>query len=604
MRSDIASLKSALNDQAKAVCSYLYPGGKIEGQEYVFDPGQGKIKVVVAGSKAGVWAHFGSDDAGDLIDLWRKAKGCSLVDALDGVRDYLGVQRPKFHRDRETKVYQRPARPQGMRHVEGAVQAYLCGDRRLSEAAVEAYKIGAQGRNIIFPFLRDGELVLAKAREAIDGAKPKPTAAGCEKILFGWQAIDPDAREAYIVEGEIDAMSMFDFGYPALSVPFGGGGGNKQDWIANEFDRLDRFETIYLCLDNDPEGQAAVQEIAQRLGRHRCRVVQLPRKDANQCLIDDVSLEEIAAAVAAAGSMDPEMLRRPSEYRDNVVKLFYPGDDEPGYSLPYAAGANLRFRPSEVSVWQGSSGSGKSQMLSDCIVDWIDQGSRVCLASLEMAPAQTLKRMVKQAGNLTGGLPTEALIDASMDLFDRGLWLVDRVGKLSIDDLLDVFQYAHDRYGCDQFVIDSLMRLGLEADDYSGQEKVMFRLVDWAIDTDIHLHLVAHSRKSAAGMGAMPGIEDVKGASEIGNNAFNIIAVWRNRKLEDLIADEDTDEEERARLMATPGVVLHVSKQRNGDWEGKIGLHFNIENYQYRDSLGSRFGRHYINNEDLEYAAV
>ena len=45
---------------------------------------------------------------------------------------------------------------------------------------------------------------MAKTRAAEDGASPKPTAAGCEKILFGWQAIDANARQVVITEGEID----------------------------------------------------------------------------------------------------------------------------------------------------------------------------------------------------------------------------------------------------------------------------------------------------------------------------------------------------------------------------------------------------------------
>src|SRR5262249_48631484 len=105
----------------------------------------------------------------------------------------------------------------------------------------------------------------------------------CEPVLFGWQAIDPEAREVTITEGELDAMSAFDYGWPALSVPFGGGKGDKQRWIESEFERLLRFETIYLALDNDAEGEAAAEEIANRLSRHRCRRVILPRKDLNEC---------------------------------------------------------------------------------------------------------------------------------------------------------------------------------------------------------------------------------------------------------------------------------------------------------------------------------
>ena len=63
------------------------------------------------------------------------------------------------------------------------------------------------------------------------------------------------------------------------------------------------------------------------------------------------------------------------------------------------------------------------------------------------------------------------------------------------------------------------------------------------------MHLVAHSKKGERDRGA-PGIEDIKGAMELGANAFNIISVWRNRKLEDEVAKLQAvgDAEERREL--------------------------------------------------------
>jgi hypothetical protein len=42
------------------------------------------------------------------------------------------------------------------------------------------------------------------------------------------------------------------------------------------------------------------------------------------------------------------------------------------------------------------------------------------------------------------------------------------------------------RWGCDPFSIDSLMRLGVAGDDYSTQEAVIFRIVDWATANAVH----------------------------------------------------------------------------------------------------------------------
>jgi twinkle protein len=161
----------------------------------------------------------------------------------------------------------------------------------------------------------------------------------------------------------------------------------------------------------------------------------------------------------------------------------------------------------------------------------------------------------------------------------------DRVGKAGVEGLLEVFDYARAKYGCDQFIIDSLMRLGIAGDDYTGQEKAVFQMVDWAVANNVHLHLVAHARKGAPGQGA-PETEDIKGAMEVGANAFNIITVWRNRKLEDDIK-ASKDEAEIREMQQKPGVILNVAKQRNGDFEGKVGLWFDQQTYRYRSSFES-----------------
>lgn len=592
--SDIVELKRMLASQAQTVAEYLLPGGKRTGQEWrcgsvAGDAGK-SLGVHLSGPKAGIWSDFSCDDGGDLIDLWMACKRVDLSTALAEIRDWLGVEKPKLYRP-ERPTWKRPAKPK-CRAPEGRALAYLQEDRNLPAQVLAAYKIGEDDRNgIIFPFLLpDGTLAMAKRRDSVDGAKPVPTDSGCEPVLFGWQAIPSNARTVVITEGEIDALSWAAYGHPALSVPFGGGSGNKQRWIEGEYDRMDRFERIYLALDMDGPGDEAALEIANRLGRHRCLRVKMPRKDGNACLVDGISRDDMDKAVAEACWFDEEGLRRPEEFIDKVTSLFWPKEGQHvGYRTPYAKlGPKLMFRPGEVTIWTGDSGAGKTQILNDCVVDWISQGGRTCLSSLEMHPKFTLKRMCKQI--VGTDRPTERAIKAALTWASDGLLVYELTGKQRLDEMLKVFDYGRARYGCDLFVIDSLMRLGVAGDDYNTQETVIFRIVEWAMASDVHVHLVAHAKKGERDRGA-PGIEDIKGAMEIGANAFNILSIWRDRKLEDeLHILEASGDEANRQLAATkrqekPGVILNVAKQRNGDFEGKIGLWFDQATYRYRSRL-------------------
>ncbi len=399
-------------------------------------------------------------------------------------------------------------------------------------------------------------------------------------------------RTIVITEGEIDALSLAAYGYPAVSVPFGGGSGGKHNWIENEFDHLESFETIFLATDMDPPGEEAAREIASRLGRHRCYRVRLPLKDANDCLTAGIDKATIKAAFSSAQSFAPEGLRRASDYKDQVIGLFWPAPEKHlGYTVPYPKLKDkLHFRPAELTLWSGASGTGKSQLLSDCIPHWIAQKSRLCLASLEMKGEQSLRRLTKQTGGLEQ--PTKETIERILHFLDEGLILYEHVGKSSVDTLLEVFDYCRARYGCDQFIIDSLMRLGIASDDYARQEQAVYKMVDWAVLNNVHIHLVAHARKGGLDKD-IPSTEDIKGASEIGANAFNIITIWRNRSLEDKIFAASLAQE-KADLAKRPGVIMNIAKQRSGDFEGKIGLWFDPQTYRYRCSFEQSFPRRYL----------
>jgi twinkle protein len=596
--SDITEIKRGLASRALSVAEMLLPAGKKVGHEWEVGSTYGEqgktLKVHLVGEKAGIWSDFATGESGDLLDLWCAVQNIKLVDALDKARSYLGVKRPCEVRDLRVprKTFKLPPKPACVA-PEGKALDYLREVRNISADAITAYKIGEQGDKIVFPYLsRDGKLILAKARVAADGQAPIPTAKECAPTLMGWHLVPHNARELVICEGEIDALSLFDYGRIGMSVPFGGGKGAKQDWITTDYDQLEAIEKFYLALDDDPVGEQACEEIASRLGRHRCYRVRLPRKDANQCLVEGISKEEIDKAFADAKTVDPEELRAPIGYADEVNNLFWPElEQHLGYHTPYEKlGFKLMFRPGEVTLVGGAAGDGKSQVVSDCVVDFVRQGARTCLLSLEMKGKFTLKRMVKQAGKIDR--PTAEFVTKILQWLTPGLWIYDLVGKVNVDLILDVFDYARARYGCDVFIIDSLMRLGVASDDYVGQEKVVFQLVEWATSKNVHLILVAHSRKGDQSRG-VPDLQDFKGAMEIGANAHNAIMIWRNRKHEEQLASEENPAIIEA-LQAEAGVIMNLCKQRNGDFEGKIGLWFDQETYRYRSSHDQPGGRNYI----------
>ena len=133
------------------------------------------------------------------------------------------------------------------------------------------------------------------------------------------------------------------------------------------------------------------------------------------------------------------------------------------------------------------------------------------------------------------------------------------------------------------FVIDSFMKCGIKMDDYNRQASFVNELHAFAKDTGIHIHLIAHSRKTDTSRKQMDKF-DIKGASEITDQVDNVMTVWRNKRKEDEAVRPSPD----AEVLKEPDAILICDKQRHGEWEGKIALWFHAPSMQFVGSNGAR----------------
>lgn len=569
-----AELSQRMAGEAASIAAYLLPNGKRQAGEWKcgsLDGEEGRsLSVRLSGAKAGVWADFASGDKGDLIDLWAKARGLSVSQAMAEAKDYLGIR--DAMPEREIRQFKRPEKPR-CQTPKGRVQAWLHG-RGITDETIAAFKVGEQLRDgkayAVFPYLRDGELVNAKHRN-VDEKRDMRQEGGAEPCLFGWHLIDPKARTVAICEGEIDAMTLHQVGVPALSV--NAGAGNHQ-WIENDWDRLERFSEIVLMFDSDDAGIKGAREVAHRLGNERCKLVKLPKKDANEYLQSGADGSDFWEAIKTARPQDPEELRQASDFMSRVKSMFYPAhSDERDPVLRLDREIEwFEFRPGELTVWTGYNGHGKSLLLSQVLLGLMAQDERCVVFSGEMTPERQLKRMVKQATGLDR--PTMAYLDSVAGWLHDKLWLFNVVGSASIERLLAVFLYANKRYGARHFVIDSLMMTDVPEDGsgaMTAQKEAMRKLCDFAKCNGVHIHLVAHPRKGVDESKG-PGKLDVAGSSKITDAADNVFTVWSALKDEN---DDDVDPDR-------PDGKLELRKQRNGDTQHRtLWTWFNRSSQQF-----------------------
>ncbi|HIH5391466.1 TPA: toprim domain-containing protein [Citrobacter freundii] len=591
-----SQLSDLLWNQVERVAKYLLPNGKRESHEWVAGSINGEsgksLKVNLAGKK--VWSDFAEGTAGDLLDLWVAVRDCGLHQAMTEAKEFLGIKDDDHHFSaKQQKKFSRPDRKKVARYLTKTEKhiEYLA-TRGISAETAKLYEVASakvwngerEMEALAFPYKRDGELLQVKriSTERPDGKKVIMAEGDCEPCLYGWQAIPKNMRIVILCEGEIDCMSYYQYGFPALSVPFGGGKGAKQQWIEFEYHNLDRFDEIWISMDSDEVGQAAAREIATRLGEHRCRLVKLPHKDINECLMAGISSDDIVGYLERASFFDPEELYSAREFYHDTINAFYGKEQSLFYSPWECLNHNFAFRQAELSLVNGVNGHGKTEVVGHMALEAMRQGVKTCIASLEIKPGILLKRLTRQSTCLK--LPPQLEIESAFKFYDDRLWLFGLTGTAKADRLIEIFTYAWKRYGIELFIIDSLMKCGIGDDDYNGQKAFVDALCDFKNKTNTHVLLVTHSRKCDSEE-KPTGKMDVKGSGSITDLTDNLFIIWRNKLREKAIQKdqqgEELDDKERKALGA-PASVLMLEKQRNGEgWEGGIPLYLDPSSHQF-----------------------
>lgn len=583
-------ISQRLAGRSESVARWLLPNGKLAGPEWCVGSLSGEegksLKVHLTGEKAGVWADFAGNAKGDLLDLIAEVKKIPLSEAIKEAKGWLGISDPISCVPRKSYAKPQPKNVKKDPPAESPVVSYLTKERKLSLDILRKFKISESnnGSEIAFPsFSPTGDLVNVKyigVKRDERGKKFVRQEKGCAPSLFGWHAIPQDCREVVICEGQIDAMTWAQMGFSALSVPDGVA---SDEWIDFDWDNIQQFDSIYLAYDNDEPGQKAITKVATRLGLARCFAVRVGDwKDANEALQSGATQSDFNKAVTSAKPMTPDQIKRPIDFKDKILERFYPPNGErPGFA-PSIFDCELRFLPGEVTIWTGISGHGKSSLLSQIILDAIFHNQRAAIASMEMAGEKTMHRMICQSEMSTH--PSRAEIETVLNWFSGRLWIYDLLGNVAGKQLFELMEYSHARNGVDEFVIDSLMKVSIDSEDYNAQRVFMNDLCAFAASKNVHVHLVAHARKGKNEQDA-PGKMDVKGSSDIINQADNLVSVLRNKQKE---SDKYFGKLKPETEDTIPDAIVSCNKQRDSGKEFMKSLRYFTQIYRF-----SRMGNDY-----------
>lgn len=271
-------------------------------------------------------------------------------------------------------------------------------------------------------------------------------------------------------------------------------------------------------------------------------------------------------------------VRRASDFADDLAAEFAP---KHGVRDPEMFSTKLRgllgFRPGEVTAWAGYNGHRKSMFTGQVALDLCVQRQRVLVVSLEMSPARTLARMVRQAAAVSH--PGSEFLREFTRWTDGRLWLFDHLGRITPDLCLALLRYFAQELQGQHVFIDSMMMVCKSEEHLDEQKQFTTDLVRVAQETGLHVHLVAHCRKPQTGEDKPPTKYDLRGSAAISDQCHNVVTIWANKlKAAKLQADPHD-----AAALADFDALVSVEKQRNGEFEGRAKLWFHRASMRFLD---------------------
>lgn len=487
-----------------------------------------------------------------------------------------------------------------------AVSRAFLKERGISETTAEVYGVTyalaffpdlrREGPAIAFPYYQEDKIVGHKVRCTEEKAHVcKPALYS----LFGIQNVDmAESKDFIIAEGEIDALSFYEAGMMnATSVPNGASSFSRNDnaddakavyaflWTAKK--EIDKAKRILIATDNDDPGMKLADELARRIGKHRCWRVEYPEgcKDANDVLLKH-GKAKLIECVDNAKPWPIDGLYEAAQFFPAVFDLYENGFGDriltgiPAVDEIYSVGKGL------LTIITGVPANGKSTFVDQLMVNLArTKGYVIGICSFENPPhvhIAKLSEMLLQKHFFDTSTPGEKMTAKELSevqpfINQHFKFLQQDDGrKATLESIIERIKTAVFRWGIQAAVIDPynyIQRPKTANNETEWIDDMLTQLRLLAASHDLHLWFVAHPTKLSMDneSGEYPA---PRGYSISGSGA------WYSKADFGLTVHKVHDR---------PGVVRIINWKTRFDWLGKEGettiLYDNTKNVYINDAL-------------------
>ena len=552
---------------------------------------------------------FGCGITVDIIDAYMMT-GMTYLEAAEKL--FEEVKMPANFAERGAKSNRQYRYPEP-KHAETKENVYdYWGKRCISQKTIDYLGIMEDPEgNTLFEYYDDNDVLVSVKVRPSRPIRNKETKCWWLKdkdgnsydtkhILFNRNKINPD-QPLIITSGEGDCASCIECGIMnATSIPMGDG--NTQ-WIGEEWEFINAFESIILVHDNDKAGEKLADEVRRRLGEYRVKICELPtvyvNEDGEKFKVKD--LNEVLFYFGKETVVDCI-----NNARDSEIPSIVDYTDVPKFDMSDVDGFETGFKDMDAAlgkfyvgtttVLTGITGSGKSSMLSTLICKAVEQDFSTFVYSGELSnPA--LKNWVDcvhagqrgineyRNGNSTYYKIRPDVYQSINEQYKGKLFFYKDGFNHKVSSLLATMESVVRKHGVRFLVLDNLSSMDLENDDnnkWNRMDDFIRNVIEFSKRWQVVVVLVLHPKKMD--FVRRMTVFDLQGVASAANLSHRVISLYR------VPAKEKQGEQNRRgdwiKEPCSADVILDVLKDRFGSAGGKeIKLWYDVPSRRFYDSL-------------------
>lgn len=450
------------------------------------------------GEKREKWRCFACGEGGDLFDLIGKVRGTDTAQSFQIAKELYGnggtVSVARTHHTPSThKVHnvQHTHNAQDTQEVHADFTAYISDcrsalaqnqkakdyllGRGISEATADLAMLGYDRSRdaIVIPYDQQGSYYTRRAIDRKEYRKPSSAEAGAQPLYRRDALYNAEGEPIFVVEGEIDAISIMEAGGYAVAL-CGAKNGRK---LLQEIETKAPAGVIVLSLDNDEAGEEATGEIAAELDRVGAVYLRAnisgEYKDANEALVADrqTFIETVrSTAENAKAKSEQDEARELEEYRNKSAKAFISG-----FIGSIAASVDTAYIPTGYTVlddvldgglFEGLyilgaiSSLGKTTFCMQMADQIAAAGTDVMIFSLEMALSEIMAKSISRESFLLSMLHTgtERLAKTTRGITTGKRW--EHYSKEEAKTILDAIR-CYEEYAVNLYIMEGVGDIGV-----------------------------------------------------------------------------------------------------------------------------------------------